>query len=145
VRTHANPRNQRCDAARRRRLASAGAALLLLVTALRVAADEPPKGIPGGQLVEIHGEVVELSCYLRDGSRGEGHRACAQVCLKNGGQLAIVEDDSGALYPLAGSTPASDPSASARQLVAAHVVVHGQVFERAGSRVLVVEEINRLN
>jgi hypothetical protein len=146
VRAPANPRDHRSDAARRRRRALAiASAALLLVSALRAAAEEPPKGIPGGQIVELHGEVVELSCYLRDGSRGEGHRACAQVCLKNGGQLAIVEDDSGALYPLAGSTPASDPSASARQLVAAHVVVRGQVFERAGSRVLVVEEINRVN
>jgi len=120
------------------------AAGLLLVAAALAAADEPPKHIPGGQVVEIRGEVVELGCYLRDGSRGEGHRACAQLCLKNGGQLAIVEDDTGTLYPLAGSTPASDPSAAARQHVAAHVAVRGQVFERSGSRVLVVEELTRL-
>lgn len=119
------------------------AAALLAVASL-AAADEPPKHIPGGRDVEIRGEVVELGCYLRDGSRGEGHRACAQTCLKNGGQLGIVADDTGELYPLAGSTPASDPSAAARQHVAAHVAVRGELFERAGSRVLVVEELNRL-
>jgi hypothetical protein len=119
-------------------------AIVLLLGATGAAGDEPPKRIPGGQMVEIRGEVVELSCFLREGSRGESHRACAQASLKNGGQLGIVEDDSGALYPLAGGTPASDPSAAARQHVAAHVAVRGQVFERAGSRVLVVEELDRL-
>ncbi|HEY8517773.1 MAG TPA: hypothetical protein VIS07_19870 [Candidatus Binatia bacterium] len=129
----------------------ASAAILVLAVApalawLAHATTQPsePKQIPGGRLVEIRGEVVETSCYLREGVRGEGHRACALVCLKNGGQLGIVEDDTGDLYPLAGSTPMSDPSAAAREHVAAHVVARGQVFERAGSRVLVVHELTRL-
>jgi len=119
------------------------AAAAVAATIAHAGAQEP-KRIPGGRVVEIRGEVVETSCFLRDGSRGEGHRACALACLKNGGQLGIVEDHTGALYPLAGATPASDGSAPARQHVAAHVVVRGQVFERAGSRVLVVDELTRL-
>lgn len=119
-----------------------GAVLLLAVSA--AIAQDAPKAIPGGQSVELRGEVVELGCYLRDGARGEGHRACAMACLKNGGQLGLVQDDTGALYPFAGPTPASDPSAAARQHVAAHVVVRGQLFERNGGRVLVVEELTRL-
>jgi hypothetical protein len=125
---------------RRRLLASTA---LLIVASVAIAQDAP-KRIPGGELVELRGEVVELGCYLRDGARGEGHRACAMACLKNGGQLGLVQDDTGALYPFAGSTPASDPSAAARQHVAAHVVVRGQLFERNGGRVLVIEELTRL-
>ncbi|MEW6272408.1 MAG: hypothetical protein AB1689_24260 [Thermodesulfobacteriota bacterium] len=133
----------------RRRTAIIVAAWLLGVIRVAAAWASPglagePREIPGGRLVEVRGEVVETSCYLRDGARGEGHRACALVCLKNGGQLAIVEDDTGTLYPLAGSTPASDPSAAAREHIAAHVVARGQVFERAGGRVLVVHELGRL-
>ena len=107
-------------------------------------AQDAPKQIPGGELVELRGEVVELGCYLRDGSRGEGHRACAIACVNNGGHLALVQDETGALYPFAGATPASNPNAAARQYVAAHVVVRGQVFERNGGRVLVAEGITRL-
>lgn len=118
---------------------------MTLATTLVLARAQEPRGLSGGLPVEIRGEVVETSCFLRDGSRGEGHRACALVCLKNGGQLGIVEDETGTLYPLAGATPASDGSAPAREHVAAHVVVRGQVFERAGSRVLVVEELARLS
>lgn len=115
-----------------------------LLAAGRATAQDAPKHIPGGTSVEIRGEVVELGCYLRDGARGEGHRACAMACIKNGGQLALVQDETGTLYPFAGATPASDPNAAARQHVAAHVVVRGQVFERNGGRVLVVEELTRL-
>lgn len=106
---------------------------------------QDPKPLGGGRTVEVRGEVVETSCFLRDGSRGEGHRACALICLKNGGQLGLVEDETGTLYPFAGATPSSDGSAPARQHVAAHVVVRGQVFERAGSRVLVVQDLTRLS
>lgn len=116
-----------------------------LLCAVAVAAQDAPKRIPGGESVELRGEVVELGCYLRDGARGEGHRACAMACVKNGGQLALVQDETGNLYPFAGPTPASDPNAAARQHVAAHVFVRGQVFERNGGRVLVVEEMTRLN
>lgn len=116
-----------------------------LLWAVAGAAQDAPKRIPGGESVELRGEVVELGCYLRDGARGEGHRACAMACVKNGGQLALVQDETGSLYPFAGPTPASDPNAAARQHVAAHVFVRGQVFERNGGRVLVVEEMTRLN
>ncbi len=27
------------------------------------------------------GEVVEMSCYNRDGSKGEAHAACAKTCM----------------------------------------------------------------
>ncbi len=94
--------------------------------------------------IELRGEVVDLDCYLRDGSRGEGHRACALNCLRNGGTLAIVEDESGTLYPLAGATPASDPNAAVRDLIAQHVLVSGKLYERARSRVLVVLRAERI-
>ena len=130
-----------CRGARHVRSITLGVALVVAGLAL---AQDPPKHIPGGVSVEIRGEVVELGCYLRDGARGEGHRACAMASLKNGGQPAIVQDQTGTLYPLAGATPASDPSPAARQHVAAHVLVRGQLFERNGGRALVVEELTRL-
>ncbi|MDG2303067.1 MAG: hypothetical protein P8R42_00205 [Candidatus Binatia bacterium] len=108
-------------------------------------AENTPRGVRPGNPIELRGEVVEVGCYLRDGSRGEGHKACALRCLKNGGQLGIVEDGTGVLYPLAGSEPATDPSAAAREQIAEHVAVHGRVYERAGSRVLVVDDLERID
>ncbi len=105
---------------------------------------EESHAVRPGHEIELRGEVVEVGCYLRDGSRGEAHKPCALTCLKNGGQLGIVEDGTGVLYPLAGAQPATDPSAAAREQIAAHVAARGRVYERAGSRVLVVEALERL-
>jgi len=106
---------------------------------------EPRLPVSAGHAVELHGEVVELSCYLRDGRRGEAHKACALACLKNGGELALLADESGDLYPLAGATPATDPSAKVREHVAEHVAVSGTVYERAGSRILVIDNLKKLD
>lgn len=115
-----------------------------LLTASAGRSEEEPRVIRPGRAIELRGEVVEIGCYLRDGSRGEGHKACALTCLKHGGQLGIVEDGSGTLYPLAGKEPATDPSAAVREQIAAHVAVRGRLYERAGSRVLVVETVEHL-
>ena len=117
--------------------------LLVTASAAEPAAEEP-RGVRPGREIEIRGEVVEMSCYLRDGSRGEGHKACALSCLENGGQLGIVEDGTGRLYPLASAAPATDPSAAVREEIAEHVAVRGRLYERAESRVLVVEQLERL-
>ena len=117
-------------------------ALLLGVTPL--VADGQPRGVRPGRLADLQGEIVEVGCYLRDGHRGEAHKGCALACLQNGGQLGLLEDDTGVLYPLAGAHPASDPSAAARELIASRVTARGRVHERAGSRVLVIEEIEAL-
>lgn len=98
-----------------------------------------------GASVEIRGEVVDLDCYLRDGSRGESHRACATACVAHGGSLAILEDDTGRLFPLAGDKVASDPNAPVRELVARHVLVGGRLWERNRGRVLVVDRVEPLD
>ncbi len=38
----------------------------------------------------IKGEVVELSCYLKDGSRGKDHKECGTTCAKAGAPLAVL-------------------------------------------------------
>ncbi|MFM8409052.1 MAG: hypothetical protein ACKOCT_02155, partial [Alphaproteobacteria bacterium] len=83
-----------------------------------------------GARVEIRGEVVDLDCYLRDGSRGAAHRSCATACVAHCGSLAILEDDTARLYPLAGDKVASDPNKPVRELVARHVLVRGRLWER---------------
>ena len=48
------------------------------------------------------------------------------------------------LYPLAGNTPASDPNRAARDYIAQHVAAEGFLYERARSRILVLETVRRL-
>lgn len=105
---------------------------------------ERPLPVAPGREITIEGEVVDFECYLRDGSRGQRHKSCALTCRKNGGSLAIVEDRSGDLYPVAGNTAASDPGAAVAEYIGARIAVRGQLYERAGARILVVERAERL-
>lgn len=45
------------------------------------------------QEAKIEGEVVDLSCYLSGGMRGEGHKTCAVGCIKKGTPAGLVDND----------------------------------------------------
>ena len=42
--------------------------------------------------VTITGEVVSVLCYMKDGSRGIGHKECARKCAEKGMPLGILEE-----------------------------------------------------
>ena len=70
---------------------------------------------------------------------------CATACVAHGGSLAVLEDDTGRLYPLAGDKVASDPNAPVRELVARHVLVQGRLWERNRGRILVIDRVEPLD
>jgi hypothetical protein len=131
-----------------------GGVHLLLATCLCIAMARPartaepdatrPLPVSPGREVVLEGEVVDLECFLRDGSRGERHKGCALTCRKNGGSLAIVEDKTGDLYPVAGNAAASDPGAAVAEFIGARVSLRGELYERSGARILVVGKAERL-
>jgi len=45
----------------------------------------------------ITGEVVDVSCFLQLGKRGEAHVSCGQKCVRNGQPVGILTDE-GQLY-----------------------------------------------
>lgn len=122
--------------------------VILLAIAVLASAAEPdathPLPLSPGREIALEGEVVDLECFLRDGSRGERHKSCALTCRKNGGSLAIVEDKTGDLYPVAGNTAASDPGAAVAEFIGTRVAVRGNLYERSGARILVVDHADRL-
>jgi hypothetical protein len=52
-----------------------------------------------GQPHTVVGEVVDVSCYLQLGKRGEAHIPCGTNCVQNGAPVGIV-DDQNSLYIL---------------------------------------------
>ena len=53
-----------------------------------------------GKRVTVEGEVVCLTCYLKDGLKATGsdHIACAVSCYRQGLPQAILEKESGILF-----------------------------------------------
>ena len=52
-----------------------------------------------GKPITVVGEVIDLSCYLQVGKRGDKHRDCAQKCAKSGEPIDLLEKD-GTIYTL---------------------------------------------
>ena len=52
-----------------------------------------------GHAVTLTGEVVDLSCYLQLGKKGEAHKACGAKCVANGEPAGLLTK-SGKVYML---------------------------------------------
>ncbi len=110
----------------RRRWGTALCAALLGLVLTRPWAEDARK--PSERVVT--GEVVDLSCYLMLGARGEAHRGCAEACLAHGGSAAILTDDGQIILPL------YDPKAAVRvdlaPYVAQRVQARGTAYSKGG-------------
>lgn len=53
------------------------------------------EGVP----VTLTGEVLDLSCYLQLGKRGEAHKACGALCVAHGEPAGLLTKD-GKVYML---------------------------------------------
>lgn len=46
--------------------------------------------LKGGKVTTVTGELVDVSCYLQLGKRGEKHIPCGSECLKNGQPFGVL-------------------------------------------------------
>mgnify|MGYP001230016206 FL=1 len=76
--------------------------LLLIVSGSIRADNHEKKGKK--QSSSIEGEVVDLSCFLSGGMRGEGHKSCAVGCLEKGTPAGIV-DSAGNIFVIIAPSP----------------------------------------
>ena len=67
-------------------------------TATTVAAGVDGKPLPGN-VTTVAGEIIDFSCYLQLGKRGEKHRSCGQGCARNGQPVGLLTQD-GQMYML---------------------------------------------
>lgn len=112
-----------------------GFSLLLLAAVALVAVPAA-----AGEKVTMTGEVVDSTCYIAQGAKGEGHRECAQKCADGGVPLALLDDESGDIVWLADGdhTPAND---TLREYAGQKVTVTGTLAERGGARLLTIESV----
>jgi hypothetical protein len=63
-------------------------------TTFEAAATEAQKKVlASGKPVTVTGEVVDVSCYLQLGKRGEAHVACGSKCIANGQPIGLVDKE----------------------------------------------------
>ncbi len=93
-----------------------------------------------GEKVTKTGEVIDSACYISKGAKGEGHRGCAQKCADKGIPLALLEDGTDQVIWLL-SADHSSANAQLKPYADQKVKITGEMSERAGEKLLVIDKI----
>ncbi len=103
------------------------------------------QGLPAfaaGDVKTIKGEVVDVSCYVAMGAKGEDHKTCALNCLKAGEPAGIVEEKTGDIYLVVNTEDhAVNPSQKVMPYVAKKVEATGTVNEKGGVKTIDIKDI----
>ena len=93
-------------------------------------------------LETLTGEVVDMACYVPHPatSRGNGHRKCADTCLKKGMPMGIVTADK-QVYLLLENHDNPKPYAQLKEKAAETVTIEGTKASEGGVQGFVVEAL----
>ncbi len=89
----------------------------------------------------LRGEIVDPAAYLKTAQRGAEVSEQTYEAVDGGQTLALLEEDSQALYLLLAEEPGEDPNELAYDFVNQQVTVQGTVYERGGLRGIVATAI----
>ena len=89
----------------------------------------------------IKGYVLDSACAFTKNLQRPISPACAVACAKAGSPLVILSEDGTIYWPIADATPASGQNDKLLPFAGQKVTATGKVFERGGSRALVIDKI----
>ena len=123
---------------RHRSTAIAALALLLFLAAvLYLNADQP-------STITINGYVLDSACAFTKNLAKPISKQCAISCAKAGSPLVILTDDGTIYWPIADTTPASGQNPKLLSFAGDKVTVTGKVYQRDGSKAIVISKISAL-
>ena len=94
--------------------------------------------------VKLEGYVIDSSCAYTKQLDKPISAACARSCAKAGSPLVVLTADGNVFWPISGGIPASGMNRKLRPFAGEKVTVSGKVFERTGSKAIVIEKIERV-
>ena len=108
---------------------------------LAVASAASSAGQPG----TIKGYVLDSACAFTRNLKKPISPECAVACAKAGSPLVILSDDGTIYWPISDATPSSGQNDKLLPFAGQKVTATGKVFERGGSRALVIDKIESLS
>lgn len=88
----------------------------------------------------LHGEVLDLACYLSSGAKGSDHASCAKSCAQGGQPMGLLADD-GKVYTLFADHGNMKPYQDARDLAGAKVEIKGKIFKQGALAGIEVQSV----
>lgn len=126
------------------RLIAAVAPLLVagfLHAAKTKASPAPPKEDIVHEGGSVEGEVIDTACYMKMGASGKSHVECARKCAESGVPLGLLTKDGDVYFVLKEEGSANEELLS---LVGQTVRVVGKVYQKGGSRAVMMESVQAL-
>jgi type 1 fimbria pilin len=108
--------------------------LVLLVAAVYMAAADTPT-------VTVKGYVLDSACAFTKNLEKPISKQCAISCAKAGSPLVILAEDGTIYWPIADTTPSSGQNSKLLPFAGDKVTVSGKVYQRGGSKAMVIEKI----
>ncbi len=94
-----------------------------------------------GKSETVQGYVLDSACAFTKALDKPISRDCALACAKAGSPLAILTSDGTIYWPIAATTPSSGQNDKLLPLAGEKVTASGKVFERKGSKAIVIDKI----
>jgi type 1 fimbria pilin len=110
------------------------ALVVFLAAAVYLNADE--------STVTINGYVIDSACAFTKNLDKPISKQCAISCAKAGSALVILADDGTIYWPIADTTPASGQNSKLLSFAGDKVSVTGKVYQRGGSKAIVISKIS---
>lgn len=88
----------------------------------------------------ISGEVLDMSCYMKSGAHGDGHKDCAAGCIKGGSPMGILTSDN-KVYLLVENHDKAAAYAEAKKHPGEQVTVTGTVSEKNGINAIIADDV----
>jgi len=108
-------------------------ALLLTAAVFSLAADAPT--------ITVKGYVLDSACAFTKGLDKPISKQCAISCANAGSALVILAEDGTIYWPIADTTPSSGQNPKLLPYAGDKVVAMGKVYQRGGSKAIVIEKI----
>jgi hypothetical protein len=96
------------------------------------------------QTATIKGYVLDSACAFTKGLKKPISVECATACAKAGSPLVILTDDGTVYWPISDATPAHGQNERLMEFAGRRVSVKGTVYQRGGSRAVVIATIEAL-
>jgi hypothetical protein len=95
-----------------------------------------------GKTETVKGYVLDSACAFTKGLDKPISKECALACAKAGSPLAILTADGTIYWPIAGTTPSAGQNDKLLPFAGQKVTASGKVFERKGSKAIVIDKID---
>jgi len=94
-----------------------------------------------GGATKVKGYVIDSACAFVKNLKKPISSECALACAKAGSPLVILGDDGVIYWPISGDMPAAGQNERLMPFAGQRVTVSGRVYQKGGSRAIVIGKI----